>query len=72
MALFLKEDEHRSRIQTKVAADLKERLKDRQLSPQQEHEPAILDNQHTTRGAGILIAVLALVLLIVVLVVLKP
>lgn len=72
MALFLKQDEQRSQLQTKISADLKERLKDRQSITQNEQDPAILDNQHQTRGAGVLIAVLVLILLIVTLFLLRP
>lgn len=63
MGLFLRQDVARSEMQSKIAADLKERLKDRALVPEVEHEPAILDGQHETRPAGLLISILLLVLL---------
>ena len=61
MGLFLKQDTARSELQSKIAADLKERLKQREPLDA-EPEPAILDDQHTTRPAGVVIAVLLLVL----------
>lgn len=66
MGLFVRQDQSRSELQTRVAADLKERLKERAAEPQDEHEPAILDNQHQTRPAGAIIALLLFALVVVV------
>lgn len=48
-------------MQTKVAADLQERLKERASAPQDEHEPTILEDQHQTRLSGIVIGILLLI-----------
>ncbi|TAH32107.1 hypothetical protein EYC58_05550 [Candidatus Saccharibacteria bacterium] len=64
MALFLKQNESRSELQQRVAAELQEKLK---LTPELTNEkpdPAILDNQHETRIAGK--AILFLIALLVV------
>jgi hypothetical protein len=63
MALFVRQDGGQSELQTKVAADLKERLKERAIEPQAEHEPTILENQHETKKSGIFIAILLFILL---------
>ena len=58
MGLFLRQDEQRSEIQKRVATELQERL--RQTAPVEpnEHEPSMLENQHATRNAGMIIMVL--------------
>lgn len=66
MALFVRQDGSRSELQTKVAADLKERLKERAAEPKDDYEPAILDNQHQTKTSGIAIAILLFALFAVV------
>lgn len=67
MGLFLRQDDQRSDVQKRVATELQERLRQSSLD-QPEIDPAYLENQHTTRPAGVVIAVL-LVLLCVALVV---
>lgn len=62
MGLFLRQDGSRSELQSKVATDLRERLKQRQIDTE-EHEPTITEDQHETRLAGVFIAILLLVLL---------
>jgi hypothetical protein len=62
MGLFLRQDGGRSELQTKIAAELQERMKERAALPQDEHEPAMLENQHTTRPVGVLISVLLFLL----------
>lgn len=47
MSLFLKQNEPRTQLQTKIAADLADRLKQRQLEGK-ESTPTILDDQHQT------------------------
>jgi hypothetical protein len=58
MGLFLRQDDQRSEIQKRVATELHERL--RQTTPVEtgESEPSMLENQHTTRKAGMIIMVL--------------
>jgi hypothetical protein len=66
MGLFLKQTEQRSQLQSKVAADLAERLNKRALDPSDtkpKPQPAILDNQRQTSALGwvwLVLAVLAI------------
>ncbi len=66
MGLFLRDDNGRSRLQTKVQSDLNERLKDTKPldidTP--EVDPRFLDNSHQTRVAGVIISVLLIILVI--------
>lgn len=65
MGLFLRQEDNRTELQSKIAAELQERLKDR---PELEHEkpdPAILDDQHQTRPAGMILIILGAILVIV-------
>lgn len=66
MGLFLRQDEQRSEVQKRVATELQERL--RQTTPVEtgESEPSMLENQHTTRKAGMIIMVLLALLFIAV------
>lgn len=68
MGLFLRQDDQRSEVQQRVATELTERLKKQKLENKADTDPAFLENQHTTRKAGMVIIVLT-VLLIVALVV---
>ena len=62
MALFLRQDEQRSEVQKRVAAEMQERLREKAKISAQESEPAALDGQHQTRSAGMTITVLLLLL----------
>ena len=68
MALFLKQDETRSELQQRVAAELQEKLKTNPDIAGDKPDPAILDNQHETRIAGkmilILLALLAVAIIL--------
>lgn len=66
MGLFLRQDDQRSEVQKRVATELQERL--RQTTPVEtgESEPTMLENQHTTRKAGMIIMVLLALLFIAV------
>jgi hypothetical protein len=65
MGLFLKQTEQRSQLQSKVAADLSERLNKRTLETNAtKPQPAFLDNQRQTNPLAwvwILIVVAAIV-----------
>lgn len=61
MALFIRQDENQSRLQSKVASDLQERLNSRAKVSADKPEASILKDQHQTRRPGILIALLVLV-----------
>lgn len=64
MGLFLRQDEQRSEVQKKVATELQERLRQNSLQDQKEVDPAFLENQHTTRKAGMISIVLVALLFI--------
>lgn len=64
MALFLKQDNTRSELQTKLAAELQDRLKERTDITAKEVDPAFLENQHETRPAGMVIMILVGLLMI--------
>lgn len=66
MGLFLRQDEQRSDVQQRVATELQERLKTRSLDEAKGTEPAMLENQHTTRNAGMIIIVLIVTLVVAV------
>lgn len=64
MGLFLRQDEQRSEVQQRVAAELQERLRQTALNNKADTDPAFLENQHTTRKAGMVIIVLVALLVI--------
>lgn len=64
MGLFLRQDDQRSDVQQRVAAELQERLRKQTLENQTEVDPAFLDGQHTTRKAGMVIILLVVFLVI--------
>jgi cell division protein FtsX len=66
MGLFLRQDEQRSEVQTKVATELQERLRAKASIEQREVEPGLLENQHQTRKAGMVIIVLIVILMVAV------
>jgi hypothetical protein len=62
MGLFLRQDENRSELQTRVAAELQEKLRSTpQIDDLDAQESKFLENQHETRPAGVLIGLLILV-----------
>lgn len=64
MGLFLRQDEQRSEVQKRVATELQERLRNTSPIETGESQPTMLENQHTTRNAGMIIIVLFMVLMI--------
>lgn len=64
MGLYLKQGEQRNQLQTKIAADLAERLNKRTIETGGVVPPAILDNQH--QSSPLLWVWLLLTLLIIV------
>lgn len=66
MGLFLRQTEQRSEVQKRVATEMQERMRKTTLKDQQELEPAFLENQHTTRKAGVIIIALVVLLCIAV------
>lgn len=67
MGLFLRQDDQRSEVQKRVATELQDRLRQSTVRDPEETEPAMLENQHTTRSAGlVIIALLALLFIAVI------
>lgn len=65
MGLFVGQDQKRSELQSKVAADLRERLGSSSTEGTfiNDYESKSLENQHETRPAGVIIGVLLLIVL---------
>jgi len=66
MGLFLRQDGGRSELQTKLAAELQDRLKEKADIEHKKVDPAFLENQHETRPAGLVIMVLTGIIVVVV------
>lgn len=63
MALFVRQDQERSQLQEKLAAELKHKLASKQIKAA-DTSPALLDGDHPTRKAGIIIILLVLLVVI--------
>lgn len=72
MALHLKQTEDRSQLQNKIAAELKQRLQDREKIEMTKPDPAILDNQRTTSVRGVLVTILIVLIVIALFYFLRP
>lgn len=68
MGLFLRQDDSRSELQSRIAAELQEKLKTKPDVTQDQPEPAFLENQHQTRPAGMFLMILAVVFVVAVVV----
>jgi F0F1-type ATP synthase assembly protein I len=66
MGLFLRQDGGRTELQTKLAAELQDRLKEKAAIEPEKVDPAFLDNQHQTRPAGMVIMILTGVAVVVI------
>jgi len=67
MALFLRQDEERSELQNSVALDVKKRLREGGTEKTlNDHESTMLENQHQTRRAGMIIFILLVMLMVAV------
>lgn len=64
MALFVKRDEQRSQLQEKLASELQQKLDQRGLEAK-ETEPALLEDAHETRPAGLVIFILLICLVVI-------
>lgn len=72
MGLFLNQNEQRSELQSKIAADLQERLKTEAVeTSDKKPQPAILDDQQQTSSFAWLWILLGIVALVGAIVVLK-
>lgn len=68
MGLFIGQNEKRSELQSKIIADLQEKVRSTSVL-EGEPEPVestLLENQHETRSAGVVIAVLVTILVAVI------
>lgn len=65
MALFVNREQQRTQLQEKLAADLKNKLNSANIKAE-DTPPVMLENDHQTRPAGMVIAVLLAVLVIAV------
>jgi hypothetical protein len=64
MGLFLKQEDNRTELQTKIAAELREKLAKQPMGDHEQPEPAFLDNQHQTRPAGMILMILSVLVAI--------
>ncbi|HEX6258022.1 MAG TPA: hypothetical protein VFZ48_00920 [Candidatus Saccharimonadales bacterium] len=62
MALFLQQKDGKSELQERVASELKSKLQQNIKTPPVKDEPAMLENQSTTRTAGVVIMALLVIL----------
>ncbi len=53
MALFVKQNEQRSQLQSKIAADLAERVKTQGFGDQNQKEPAMLEDSQAATGRSL-------------------
>lgn len=73
MALFLRqEDEQRTRLQDRVAAQLQERTQSSKQVKAEKPDPAFLDDQHTTKTGGVILVVAVIVVLGILFWLLRP
>lgn len=68
MGLFIGQNEKRSELQSKIIADLQEKVRatSNLEGEGKEPEPTFLENQHETRTAGVVIGLLLVVLAVVI------
>lgn len=66
MGMFLRQDEQRSEIQTRVAAELEERLRTKPTIETADVDPTASLEGHETRKAGMIIIVLLFLLVLAV------
>lgn len=66
MGLFIRNQDPRSDLQNKVAAELQERLRQGDAPKAEEVEPAFNENQHNTRPVGVIVIVLIVAAVIVI------
>lgn len=68
MGLFIGQNEKRSELQSKIIADLQEKVRATSEieSEAKEPEPQFLENQHETRTAGVVIGLLVVFLGVVI------
>jgi hypothetical protein len=73
MALFIRQDEQRSQLRSKVTADLQERMRrTAELEATDVSKDAtILQNQHQTRGVGVIVTIVVIIAVVVTLYLLR-
>jgi type VI protein secretion system component VasF len=74
MALFLRRDDNRSELQTRVAAQLEDRLKTKQQEEVQyeKPEPAMLEQQETMNPVKIVITIAVILFVVLIFWLLRP
>ncbi len=65
MGLFLRQNDNRSELQTRIAAELHEKLRSTSVEDSDPPAPQLLANQHQTRIAGVIITILIFILVVV-------
>lgn len=67
MGLFIGQNEKRSELQSKIIADLQQKVQTTSsLEGEGEPEPKFLEDQHETRTAGVVIGLLIIILAVVI------
>lgn len=64
MGLFLRQEDTRSELQSKIATELREKLQNQQNVDNKKPDPAFLENQHQTRPAGMILMILGFILVV--------
>lgn len=74
MALFIRQDEEQSHLRAKVTSELQERMKKTALREGDDvsKTSTALNDQHITKGIGVLVTIVVIVLVAVVFYVLRP
>jgi uncharacterized membrane protein YukC len=74
MALFIRQDEEQSQLRAKITADLQERMKKTALREGDDvsKNSTALENQHQTKGIGIIIAIVLILLAAALLYLMRP
>lgn len=65
MGLFIRNQDPRSELQARIAAELKGRLNEQPDIKAEKTEPAFTENQHHTRTAGVLVVAFVVIAVIV-------
>ncbi len=68
MGLFIRQDENRSELQSKIATELREKTRVSAEQLGRDVDPRFLENQHETRPLGFVIGLLLVVIAIAVVV----
>lgn len=64
MGLFIRNEDSRSELQSRIAAELQERLREQPSLKAEKVEPAFNENQHNTKPAGIVVLIMVVLLIV--------